>query len=496
MTSKVSDAIGRFSGSLRLAVRELGELHDSRWLVATLSALLSVPWVLFFGSIALNGFDSSVRVASFLAFQLVFAAFALAAGKMPAGLVELKSRLGDAAAVMLAVGVAASSVDLAAVGFSANVAACLAVGASALAACGFGLLTSIWYLPYSRIRVDLASFCAIAAAAFAALLFVLASLLVRPFGGLVCSALYLALFLVARRCVRGYYPAPADPADTATRSDAFVLSSKRKLYALYALSFFTFGGCIADFLGGELLFFESCAAWVTIPVLAVAVLVVSVGLARHGRKSILMTLLVSSFCCIFLGSVACAYDGLLDVGRAVLVVGFIAVNVFYVAYYAGICKRKGFSDARSRLILARTLLVVPVALLLSIAFSWGLVLLVPDAEHAIVFVGQSAMLLVFVAMFYEEVTRTREELSMKLDSVITLRDVRQFALETSEEYRLTDRECEIIQLLLSGRSVSAAAKELYLSESTVKTHVRSIYKKMDVHNRQEMISLVNKWVGK
>ncbi|MFR4802223.1 MAG: helix-turn-helix transcriptional regulator [Eggerthellaceae bacterium] len=31
--------------------------------------------------------------------------------------------------------------------------------------------------------------------------------------------------------------------------------------------------------------------------------------------------------------------------------------------------------------------------------------------------------------------------------------------------------------------------ELFISESTVKSHLRSIYRKCDVHNRDEIISL-------
>lgn len=53
---------------------------------------------------------------------------------------------------------------------------------------------------------------------------------------------------------------------------------------------------------------------------------------------------------------------------------------------------------------------------------------------------------------------------------------------------LTNREQEVLQLVLSGKSNRAIAEALFISESTVKTHVRNIYSKYDVVSRAELIS--------
>ena len=60
-----------------------------------------------------------------------------------------------------------------------------------------------------------------------------------------------------------------------------------------------------------------------------------------------------------------------------------------------------------------------------------------------------------------------------------------------ESHGITARETEILQLLVQGRSLPFIAKSLYISTSTVKTHVRSIYSKLDVHNRQDLLSIFN-----
>ena len=64
-------------------------------------------------------------------------------------------------------------------------------------------------------------------------------------------------------------------------------------------------------------------------------------------------------------------------------------------------------------------------------------------------------------------------------------DIRRLA----SRYFLTEREGDILALLFSGRSVPYIAEQLVVSPNTVKTHVRHIYAKLDVHNRQELLDL-------
>jgi DNA-binding CsgD family transcriptional regulator len=57
---------------------------------------------------------------------------------------------------------------------------------------------------------------------------------------------------------------------------------------------------------------------------------------------------------------------------------------------------------------------------------------------------------------------------------------------------LTVREQEVLQLILSGKSNREIGRDLFISENTVKTHVRNIFSKYDVVSRAELISTLLK----
>ncbi|MFC5998954.1 response regulator [Quadrisphaera sp. GCM10027208] len=53
--------------------------------------------------------------------------------------------------------------------------------------------------------------------------------------------------------------------------------------------------------------------------------------------------------------------------------------------------------------------------------------------------------------------------------------------------RLTPRETEVLQLLKDGLSIHQVSRRLYLSESTVKTHVAKLYDKLGATNRAQVV---------
>lgn len=57
---------------------------------------------------------------------------------------------------------------------------------------------------------------------------------------------------------------------------------------------------------------------------------------------------------------------------------------------------------------------------------------------------------------------------------------------------LTEREQEVLQLILAGKSNKEIASALFVTESTIKTHARNIYSKYDVGSRAELISTLLK----
>jgi DNA-binding CsgD family transcriptional regulator len=54
---------------------------------------------------------------------------------------------------------------------------------------------------------------------------------------------------------------------------------------------------------------------------------------------------------------------------------------------------------------------------------------------------------------------------------------------------ITPREIEVLCLVLKGRSVPYICDELFIAQSTVQTHVKHIYEKFNVGNKQQLIDL-------
>ena len=62
-------------------------------------------------------------------------------------------------------------------------------------------------------------------------------------------------------------------------------------------------------------------------------------------------------------------------------------------------------------------------------------------------------------------------------------------------YPLAQRELDVARLLVQGRSKSVIGERLGLSASTVRTHGRHLYAKLDVHSRQQLIDLLEELAG-
>lgn len=57
-------------------------------------------------------------------------------------------------------------------------------------------------------------------------------------------------------------------------------------------------------------------------------------------------------------------------------------------------------------------------------------------------------------------------------------------------FGISAREAEIMELFAGGRSANWIAEELVISKNTVRSHLRSIYTKLDVHTRQELLDFL------
>lgn len=65
--------------------------------------------------------------------------------------------------------------------------------------------------------------------------------------------------------------------------------------------------------------------------------------------------------------------------------------------------------------------------------------------------------------------------------------------ELYDKYNFSEREIEVLELLLIGKTNTEVSEELFISINTVKSHIKSIYKKLSVSNRLQLIEKINKY---
>ncbi|GAB1475754.1 hypothetical protein MASR2M70_05860 [Bacillota bacterium] len=95
---------------------------------------------------------------------------------------------------------------------------------------------------------------------------------------------------------------------------------------------------------------------------------------------------------------------------------------------------------------------------------------------------------------HEDITESSGQLKPELDSEAVLERDRAGKAYKPHDYPeifgFTGRETEIAGLLLSGRTYRMIAHELFISENTVKTHIKNIYSKMNVVNKTEFLEIM------
>ena len=94
---------------------------------------------------------------------------------------------------------------------------------------------------------------------------------------------------------------------------------------------------------------------------------------------------------------------------------------------------------------------------------------------------------VITIMFISKsVTQARLEYQQLID--LTINGVRPSAFQDNcTQYKLTNREIEIVQLLRQGSKYQSIGEKLFISELTVKKHVHNVFEKVGVNNKVELI---------
>lgn len=96
-----------------------------------------------------------------------------------------------------------------------------------------------------------------------------------------------------------------------------------------------------------------------------------------------------------------------------------------------------------------------------------------------------SLLIVLIAYVGLDILRQYQAAERRIAETIGRHDEGKF-----DEYGLTNREKEVLTLLLQGRRATWIAQKLYISDNTARAHVRHIYQKTGVHSREEFLDLM------
>ncbi len=106
----------------------------------------------------------------------------------------------------------------------------------------------------------------------------------------------------------------------------------------------------------------------------------------------------------------------------------------------------------------------------------------------------------FVALLYSfflhkknahlEIEHLNNELKKQVHQIEESSENKQILKEKIASFGLTNREVEILKLIMEGFTYEQIAPQLYISKNTVKFHMKNIFGKMEVSNRMQLLKKV------
>ncbi len=106
-------------------------------------------------------------------------------------------------------------------------------------------------------------------------------------------------------------------------------------------------------------------------------------------------------------------------------------------------------------------------------------LFIPDIPADFV-IGLGAIILIALGIYLGG--------NIKKDKVVEVQAPVEIDNSRIEELGLSDREMEVLQLISDGLSNSEIGERLFISESTIKTHVSNLFVKLDVKRRTQAVT--------
>jgi DNA-binding NarL/FixJ family response regulator len=87
-------------------------------------------------------------------------------------------------------------------------------------------------------------------------------------------------------------------------------------------------------------------------------------------------------------------------------------------------------------------------------------------------------------------------IARKALALLSKATIQKAKIESIEQHEISEREMEILKLIVSGLDYKAIAEKMFLSGHTVRKHIANIYTKLHVHSKSQAIRVAVKkgWV--
>lgn len=171
--------------------------------------------------------------------------------------------------------------------------------------------------------------------------------------------------------------------------------------------------------------------------------------------------------------------------------GFAVFYFFMVVYWGDLARRVGRSVVRTY---ALGYTVFQASQIPGMAAGYGLVQ--TSGETGVALLCTAVVLVFFVVtllVFNDPRSALRQWLTAGEPAEVT-DEIPEACAAIAARFSLSPREREVLSLLARGRTAAYIGRSLGIAPDTAKTHMRSIYRKMDIHSQQDLIELIERQV--
>lgn len=186
-------------------------------------------------------------------------------------------------------------------------------------------------------------------------------------------------------------------------------------------------------------------------------------------------------------------QGITLAGKRILVAAEHCVEILLAIVLACEASRRNISPALLFALYGAAVLAVPQFITLDIMYQSGVLeslasmsLITPLAS-----IGAFAIAAACIVMLMSFSTRTATEATEKNDDW-----QQRLCREALAGHDVTPREFDVVLFTYRGFTAKRIAKELLVSESTVKAHLSHAYRKLGIHTKQELIALIDQYRAK